>query len=378
LNSTIGIGQLGSNRMPEVESGSAPRERGLTGAHATPQADAQLPPIYFYFPPGIGDKDIPFFRGEFTRNRPGKYNWTVKTYSHLSKLGFPCHLTDQLPDEGIIITHREFFKNSMIPNPRQLFVCVVADFWRHPFAQLHIVQNPRDPIMKQASMWPAACIPLWPETGLIPRDPARGDLFENISYFGLPPRLAPQLRSPRFAALLREHGFNFRVVPRDRWNDYSDTDAVLAVRSFARVSWHKFPPSKLFNSWVAGVPALLGSESAFQAERRNELDYFEVCSTDEVLATLIRLRGDPQLRAAVARNCAERAVGVDPKRIAETWTTFLTTVAVPAWRDWQSRSAASRLAFRVARVFSYLKFVCVDFVMRGISFVRKRVRALTP
>jgi hypothetical protein len=203
-------------------------------------------------------------------------------------------------------------------------------------------------------------------------------LLENVSYFGLPPRLAPQLRSAKFAERLREHGFNFRIVSRDRWNDYSDTDAVLAVRSFAPVSWHKYPPSKLYNSWVAGVPALLGSESAYQAERRNEYDYFEVHSADEVLETLLRLRGDQRLRAAVARNCAERAIGVDPARIAETWTAFLTTVAAPAWRDWQRRSTASRIAFQLARLFGYLQFVCADFVMRGISFVRKRMHALDP
>jgi hypothetical protein len=379
LRSTIGIGQLGDSDMPEARSEFAHRDRQTAEAHATSHAGAQLPPIYFYYPPGIGNGEIPASSGVFTRDRPGKYNWTVKTYGYLSKLGFPCRLTHELPDEGIIITHREFFKNSMIPNRRQLFVCVVADFWRHPFAQLHTVQNPRDPLLVHASpSWPAAFIPLWPESGLIPRDPARGDLFENVAYFGLPPRLAPQLRSAEFATRLREHGFNFRVVTRDRWNDYSDTDAVLAVRSFARVSWHKFPPSKLYNSWIAGVPALLGSESAYQAERRSEYDYFEVHSADEVLETLLRLRGDPRLRAAVARNCAERAAGVDPARIAEIWSTFLETVAVPAWREWQRRSAASRMAFRVARVFGYLQFVCVDFVMRGIRFVRKRVRALAP
>lgn len=340
---------------------------------------APSPPIYFYYPPGIGDGDIPESRGEFARDRPGKYVWTVKTYAYLSKMGFPCRLTHELPDEGIIVTHREFFTNTMIPNRRQLFVCVVADFRRHPFAQLHTVQNPRDPLLTHASpAWRAAFIPLWPETGLIPRDPARGDLFVNVSYFGLPARLAPQLRSVKFATRLREHGFDFRIVSRDRWNDYSDTDAVLAVRSFARVSWHKFPPSKLYNSWIAGVPGLLGSESAYQAERRNEYDYFEVCSADEVLETLIRLRDDSRLRAAVARNCAERAAGVDPMRIAETWAAFLNTVAAPAWRDWRRRSAASRMAFRVARVFRYLQFVCADFAMRGTSFVRKRMRALAP
>ena len=221
-------------------------------------------------------------------------------------------------------------------------------------------------------------MPSWAESYLIPRDPARGNLFVNVSYFGLPTRLAPQLRSAQFAARLREHEFNFRIVSRDRWNDYSDTDAVLAVRSFAPVSWHKFPAAKLYNCWIAGVPGLLGAESAYQAERHNEYDYFEVRSADEVLETLLRLRDDPGLRAAVARNCAERAAGVDPVRIAETWATFLNTVAVPAWQDWQRRSAASRIAFRVARVFRYLQFVCADFAMRGISFVRKRMRALAP
>jgi hypothetical protein len=351
----------------------------MAGAHALPQGGASSPPIYFYYPPGIDDGDVPESRGVFVRGRPGNYVWTVRTYGHLSKIGFPCRLTRQLPDAGVIVTHREFFTNKMIPNRRQLFVCVVADFQRHPFAQLHVVQNPRDPLLMHATpAWPAAFIPLWPETGLIPRNPARGDSFVNVSYFGLPTRLAPQLRRAQFAARLREHGFNFRIVSRDRWNDYSDTDAVLAVRSFAPVSWHKFPASKLYNCWVAGVPGLLGAESAYQAERRNEYDYFEVRSADEVLQTLIRLRGDPGLRAAVARNGAERAAGVTPMRIAETWAAFLNAVAVPAWRDWQSRSTASRNAFRVGRVSRYLQFVCADFVARGISFSRQRMRALAP
>ena len=142
------------------------------------QSPDTSPPIYFYYPPGV-DGDVPESRGVFERDRPGKYIWTVKTFGYLSKLGFPCHLTSQLPDEGIIVTHREFFSNRMIPNRRQLFVCVVADFWRHPFAQLHIVQNARDPLLTRTSpAWPAGFMPHWPETALIPRDPARGETFE--------------------------------------------------------------------------------------------------------------------------------------------------------------------------------------------------------
>ena len=100
---------------------------------------------------------------------------------------------------------------------------------------------------------------LWPQTGLRPRDPARGERFENIAYYGLPERLAPQLRSQDFERRMQSLGFRFRVVERNCWDDYRETDAVLAVRSFAQLPFDKFPPSKLYNSWFAGVPALLGA-----------------------------------------------------------------------------------------------------------------------
>jgi hypothetical protein len=325
----------------------------------------------------VEDEVVPESAGIFSPNRVGNYIWTVKTYGQLSKHGFPCFLTDRLPDEGIAVTHREFLADDRMPNSSQLFVCVVADFWRHPFAQLHVVQNPRDPMLVRGSNhWNAFFLPHWPETGLIPREQGRGDAFTNVSYFGLPANLAPQLRSDRFAARMQAEGFLFRIVGRHRWNDYSDTDAVLAVRSFARLSFHKFPPTKLYNSWIAGVPALLGQESAYQAERRSEYDYFEVRDVDDVLRTLVHLRDDRLLRAAVARNSAERAAEVAPERIAEAWARFLTTVAVPAYEKWRSMDPSCHRAFRTSRRLRYACFLGAEFGRRGMRFARKRIRAL--
>ena len=343
-----------------------------------PRAARHHPSVYFLYPHGVPNEGVPHTVERF-EYRPGNYVWTVNTYGYLTRMGFPCHLTDRLPEEGIVVTHRQSLKNHMVPGPRHLFVCIVADFYRHPFAQLHIVQNAGDPMLvRRSPAWPAAFVPHWPETTLIPRDPARGDTFTNVSYFGLPGRLAPQLRSADFAALLREHGFNFRIVDRHRWNDYSDTDVVLAVRSFARVSFHKFPAAKLYNSWVAGVPALLGHESAYQAERRNEYDYFEVGSVAEILQTLLRLRADPALRAAVAHNCAERATEVTPAQIAKAWIDFLTTRAAPAYASWRQQSTVRRTGFLVGRLFRYASYVCADFLVRAHRFVRKQMRALRP
>jgi hypothetical protein len=336
------------------------------------------PPIYFYYPPGAADAAARNSVRVFTY-KEGAYVWTVKTYGALAGGGFSCRLTDRLPEEGIIVTHRQSLPNEIVPNERQLFVCIVADFYRHPYAQLHLVQNPRDPMLKRPSqIWPASFLPTWPEAGLIRRDPARGDAFVNVSYYGLPQRLAPQLRTPRFARLLQEQGFDFQIIDRHHWNDYSDTDAVLAVRSFAKVSFHKYPSSKLHNSWIAGVPALLGRESAYQAERRNAYDYFEVTSVADTLRTLERLRSDPALRAAIARNCVERAAEVSEERTAARWVEFLLTLAVPAYHAWRGRSVSSRRAFLRARRLAYAAFAFRDFAVRADGFARKEIRAALP
>jgi hypothetical protein len=73
-------------------------------------------------------------------------------------------------------------------------------------------------------------------------------------------------------------GLAWRLVPRQHWHDYSDVDVVVAVRSFD----HNDPPSKFHNAWHAGVPAVL-RESAYQANRKRDLDYLEVSSADDVM-----------------------------------------------------------------------------------------------
>ena len=336
-------------------------------------------PVYFYYPNGVDDDTARRSTQEYLPGRAGNFVWTVKTWAYLSEMGFPCRLTSQLPDEGIVITHREFLHNSMVPTPEQLFVCIMADFYRHPFAQLHVVQNACDElVIRPSPNWRAVFMPHWTESALIARDRARGDTLVNVSYYGLPERLAPQLRSEGFIARLRECGFDFRMVSRDRWNDYSDTDVVLAVRSFARVSFHKYPPTKLYNCWAAGVPALLGRESGYRAEKQHEYDYFEVDSVDHVLRTLIRLRDDTALRQAVTRRCAERAREVAPARVAGRWAHWITTTAAPAHAAWREQSTTQRRRFVASRSAAYARYVAQDFVIRGTALLRRRARALLP
>ncbi len=186
---------------------------------------------------------------------------------------------------------------------------------------------------------------------MIPRNPNRGDKFKNVAYFGISYNLAPELRQPAWEEELQKLGLVWRrEKERYLWHDYSEVDAIVAVRSFdGKIDYPWKPASKLFNAWNANVPAILGVESAFQGERKSELDYFEVKSASEAIAVLKRLKDDQELRRAIVANCQVRAEEIKPENIAKRWSNFLTEVCVPAYYKWREASAWERQRFFLSR-----------------------------
>jgi len=53
------------------------------------------------------------------------------------------------------------------------------------------------------------------------------------------------------------------------------------------------PPRNWSTPGQAGCPALLGPEAGYREQRRSELDYLEVCTMEDALAALKRLKNDP-------------------------------------------------------------------------------------
>lgn len=275
--------------------------------------------------------------------RSGVYAWVVQTFQRLRAAGFPCEMTNQLPSDGILVAHRKSLPRNFIAPAGVLFVCLRADATFHPFAHLHVVLNRR-----ALNVWfPSFYMPHWPQPGLLPRDPTRGDAWKNAAFFGDPASFTKEMSGPTWAATLRELDLEWLFVPPEKWHDFREVDVIVAIRSFDRHRHTNKPPTKLFNAWRAGVPAILGRESAYQAERRSALDYLEVGSFAEVTSALHRLKADPGWRREMIANGLERARESDPALITARWKEFFETVAAPAYDAWRDPSPAQQALWRL-------------------------------
>jgi hypothetical protein len=334
-----------------------------------------LPPIYFYIPQRYFPETVPENADE---NWPGfgvgMYAWTLQTYLRLHAEGFPCELATQFPLEGIVFVHHNAFrahKHLIKPGRKLLLICLQAEGQPYPYAQLHIVQNPTGAIAAKNRYY----IPHWTQPGLIPRHPQRGDRFENITYFGHVNNLAPELLDPSFAKQLEAMGlcwcpainrnhWNDASQIDGRWNDYSEMDAIVAVRSFnCNHLYPDKPATKLFNAWLAGVPAVLGAESAYQIEGEKGKNYWEVNSLAELVSALERLKRDRVLRQTLVQNGHNRANFTRPSQITTKWRNFLENIAIPAYFNWcktphwlqQIELEKSHLTFLLERVQSKIQ-----------------------
>lgn len=321
------------------------------------------PPIYFYFPSSklsvtcLPPDAASYWQWQCAEHsispmQSGGCFWTLQTYLYLNDYGFPCKLVETMPEEGIVVSHRDFLDSSLQPGAKLLLVCLRADVDRHPFAQLHVVQNPHQAIPKHfMELWESHFIPHWPQPSIIPRDPERGDTFENVTFLGNSVNLVTELQSQVWNDQLKSLGLKSQTkLSHDEWHDYANTDVILAIRSFGRQNnWRGKPASKLYNAWHSGVPAILGYESAFQAERKSTLDYLEVTSVEEVISALRQLRDDKELCQSMVQNGWMRAKETQSDVMVEKWQTFLTHAALPAYKSWCAMSQLQQQLFLNAR-----------------------------
>lgn len=353
--------------------------------------DSPIPPIFFYlpsqelidrvpttiddywtwineavriFPAKLGSRDI-------LCTWLGPYNWVIQTFLYLRADGIPCELSASLPDEGIIITHGDFLPKFLKPLPRQFIVEIKPD---RPLQCAHanfvIVQNRHDPICKGAGRFfvKSAFVDYWPQPGLIPRDATRGDRFENICFMGNQEQFITQVDI--LESEIKKLGLHWQMMPREKWHDYREVDAVVAVRppgypktgGFMKrlVSrWkgdnpihspERKPASKLLNAWAAGTPAILSPDDAFKDLRISDLDYLVAQDVQEIIERLRQLRDNPALRQVMAEHGRERAAEYRPEMIIREWKTLIFEQLIPEYHTWARSPFHRRLFFLVRAV----------------------------
>lgn len=273
--------------------------------------------------------------------------WNLQTYLRLQQNEYPCKLVDSLSEDGIIVVHRGDLPFDTIPSLSQLFVTTIGDAGWHPYAQVQVVQN-RNHLNGVENTF---LMHHWTQPGLIPRDEERGDVFKNVGYFGHPDQLADNLHDPEWERFLDERNLNWIPVhdDPDRQRDYSDIDLVVAIRSFDGRSYDYKPATKLHNAWLAGVPAILGPESAYRGERNHELDYLEASTYEELCRHVDRLNGQPSLRRKLRVRAEKRAKEISPERKAKDWWELLTGPVADIYDWWRSLSRMRQRFFIAKR-----------------------------
>jgi hypothetical protein len=288
----------------------------------------------------------------------GQRVWILQTYLRLARAGHPVELANEPPRDDILVFHANQAE-SLLRHWWRLGDCLLvaarADHSESHLADFEVLQN---------RVWEDGVrrffVPMWPQPGLAPRDPARGTRIERVAFKGFRASLHPAISAQSLREELLRRGIelvidavDYRGAATDgsslRWADYSDVDLVVAIRPPTGSHTDK-PAAKLYNAWRAGVPALLGPEPAYRELYTDPLDYIEVSSAIEVLAAIDRLRDEPDLYRRMVERARERAVEFSPEVVLERWVDILWR-RIPQLahdRPWRSLPAWMRPALRKA------------------------------
>jgi hypothetical protein len=265
-----------------------------------------MPPleVAFYLP----DEPLETLRrldpdGDWRELVRGERAWILQTYLRLRRAGHPVVLVGELPDGGPIVYHRKHERRVLegvlaTPSTHRTLIAVRGDRHTSRCADAQIVQNATQ--VRSASHFFA---PHWPQPGLLPRRTERGTTIRQVAFKGFLNNLDPALRSPDWSDFLARRGIAWHCdavtfhdgVTGDgvHWNDYRETDLVVALRADHDPAKNTKPATKLYNAWAAGAPALLGPESAFRASRRSPFDYLEISDVTDAMVAVDRLLSTP-------------------------------------------------------------------------------------
>ena len=269
------------------------------------------------------------------RFRGGPHNWIVQTYLQLREplqhAGLAVSISERFCANAVNIAHRDSLSRLWIPYARYYIIGVRADRAPIRVSDWELVQNRLQPSAPHRRY-----LPLWPQPGLLAREPTRANQIRCVAYFGRSGASSRWLEDAYFKGQLAQMGVRFETRD-DRWFDYRDVDLVLAHRQESQAMLAQKPASKLINAWLAGVPALLSNEPAYAALRESELDYLGIDGPEAALAAIRRLQQNPALYEAMIKNGQTRANAYTVAASRERWLNFILNDVLPAARQAETK-----------------------------------------
>lgn len=249
----------------------------------------------------------------------GRDCWIILTWARLCAVDCPFDpvLSCRSVDNAVCVFHWDDATPAQGVH-RCFAVVAQADRPRPALSDMTVMQNG---LMGETGL--RRTMPHWPQPGLIPRDPVRGDRLETIAYFGSDQYEPQFVKTGAFQDALRQRGVRFVNRFQGEWHDYQHVDAVLAIRDCPPVVLATKPASKLINAWKAGVPALLGPEPAYRELRTSSLDFLEAASAEAVLDSIDRLQQESGLYRRMTEHGAKRAQAFDVNMLTQKWISLL-------------------------------------------------------
>ena len=250
----------------------------------------------------------------------GRNSWIAQTYvrlrPRLEALGWTVTAGSRHVPGSITVAHRDDANAFLSGAFRSFLLIVRADRQPAMACDLAVVQNNLAPLPHERF------VPLWPQPGLVPRDPHRGVAIRRIAYMGRLVSPPAWFSDPGFHAALARRGISFEVRT-DRWERYDNIDLVIAARDEVPTVLATKPATKLYNGWLAGVPVLASPEPAYEELRLSGLDYLRVRAADDVVQAIDRLQLERGLYTAMVDNGLKRGQAFSVERIAARWCALL-------------------------------------------------------
>ena len=333
-----------------------------------------------YIPSGVDTTGFPgVLSDDFEMSVDYKIESSWMFYLMLKGQGLQVRICMEYPQEGILLVHKAFVKH-FVWNPELFVISMQWDYKRDDRAQVHLVSNKYKTHSSSLGWMDRFTFsglqyfvqpPMHPV--LIPRSSERGDRFENVAFIGAEKNLESEFRTDAFRDGVARLGMKFVIVDDPgKMTDYSEIDAILAVRKIGRLVCHK-PAQKLINAWRAGVPSILGCEVGYRELKESALDYMEGDSVEDVVEALKRLKDDVAFRHALVQNGLRKAedynIAAVERRLGEL---FLEQI-IPAYAEWKSMSIIRQSYFLCIRKLRYTLRIFLSFVSHRVFGIHGRV-----